>query len=72
MTYTIVLEDGPDGGWGGLVPDLPGLLLLGDSREEIIAEAPGAILDYLDAMRDSGHPVPHPGRYVVQVEVPAA
>lgn len=72
MTFTIVLECGDDGGWGGLVPDLPGLLLLGDSRDEIIAQAPDAILDYIDAVRDSGEPVPQPGRYTAQVEVPAA
>ncbi|HWT07416.1 MAG TPA: type II toxin-antitoxin system HicB family antitoxin [Xanthomonadales bacterium] len=69
MAYTIIVEDGPDGGWGGLVPDLPGLLLLGDSREEIIAPAPDAIFNDLDAMRDSGHPVPEPGRYAVEVAV---
>jgi predicted RNase H-like HicB family nuclease len=72
VTYTIILEDGSDGGWGGLVPDLPGLLLLGHSREEVIAQAPDAILDYLDAVRESGEPLPEPGRYAVQVEVSAA
>jgi antitoxin HicB len=72
MTYTIVLEPGDDGGWGALVPDLPGLLLLGDSREDLIAQAPDAILDYLDSLRDSGQPVPPPRMTAVQVDVPAA
>ncbi len=58
MRYTIVLERGDDGGWGAMAPDLPGLLLLGDSREEVIAQAPDAIADYLDSLRESGLPLP--------------
>lgn len=70
MTYTVLLERGDDGGWAGMAPDLPGLLLLGDSREEVVAQAPGAIADYLDAMRDSGYPIPEPRHDAVNV-VPA-
>ncbi|HEY0394222.1 MAG TPA: type II toxin-antitoxin system HicB family antitoxin [Candidatus Elarobacter sp.] len=51
MTYTIVLEPGDDGGWGALVPDLPGLVLLGESRADVIAQAPDSIADYLDSLR---------------------
>ncbi len=71
MMYTILLERGDDGGWSGMAPDLPGLLLLGDSREAVIAQAPNVIADYLDAMRDSGFPVPEP-RYDAVNVVPAA
>jgi predicted RNase H-like HicB family nuclease len=70
MTYTVLLERGDDGGWCGMAPDLPGLLLQGDSREEVIAQAPGVIADYLDAMRDSGYPIPEPRHDAVNV-VPA-
>ncbi len=70
MTYTVLIERGDDGGWAGMAPDLPGLLLLGDSREEVVAQAPGAIADYLDSMRDSGHPAPEP-RYEAVNVVPA-
>ena len=31
MTYILVLERGDEGGWGGMVPDLPGLLVLGET-----------------------------------------
>lgn len=72
MTYTIVLEPGDDGGWAANAPDLPGLLLLGDSRDEVIAQAPAAIADYLDALRESGTPVPVPRTIAAQIEVPAA
>jgi predicted RNase H-like HicB family nuclease len=58
-SYTIVLEE-EDGHWGGIVPDLPGLLLLGDTREGVIESAPGAILDYIESMRDRGLPIAPP------------
>ena len=61
MTYMIVPEQSHDGSWWALAPDLPGLLMYGDTREELLASAPDAIADYLDAMRDDGYPVPVPG-----------
>jgi predicted RNase H-like HicB family nuclease len=72
MTYTIVLEQADDGTWSGLAPDLPGLLFVGDTREQLLATAPDAIADYLDAMRDLGLPANAPGEFVAQVTVPAA
>ena len=41
MTYTVIYEKGPTS-WGAYVPDLPGVISVGDSREEaerLIAEA---------------------------------
>lgn len=63
MTYLIVPEQSHDGSWWALAPDLPGLLMYGDTREELIASAPDAIADYLDALRDYGDPVPEPGTH---------
>jgi predicted RNase H-like HicB family nuclease len=76
MTYTVLLEGGDDG-WGGIVPDLPGLLVLGDTRDDVIAQAPDVIADYLDALRDDGDPIPKPsmiptppnGRLAVNITV---
>jgi predicted RNase H-like HicB family nuclease len=71
LSYTIVLEEGDDGAWAAFAPDLPGLLLLGDTRQEIIDTAPGAIADYLDALHDDGVPPPEPGGFAVLIS-PAA
>ncbi len=60
MTYLIVPERSHDGSWWALAPDLPGLLMYGDTREELLASAPDAISDYLDAIRDDGQPLPVP------------
>ena len=32
--YTVIYEQAPDGGWGAYAPDLPGLGVVGDTREE--------------------------------------
>ncbi len=61
MTYTILIEKNERGdGWAALAPDLPGLLLIGDTREALLDDAPGAITDYLDTLRAEGLPVPKP------------
>ena len=42
MTYTVVFEQGP-ASWGAYVPDLPGCIAVGDSREEVEHEIQDAI-----------------------------
>jgi predicted RNase H-like HicB family nuclease len=69
-TYTLILEQADDGGWGAMAPDLPGVLLMGHTREQVIADAPEIIADYFDAMREDGHPIPEPGWFAVQITVP--
>ncbi len=60
--YSIIIEQADDGGWGATAPDLPGLLLAADTREELLADAPGAIADYIDALREQNLPVPTPAK----------
>lgn len=74
MTYTIIMEAAPGGGWNALVPDLPGLLLAGETKDALLANAPGAVLDYVEAMRESGNPVPRAATEAAHVTVtfPAA
>jgi predicted RNase H-like HicB family nuclease len=70
-TYTILLEGDDDSGWNGIVPDLPGILLAGETRDELLASAPPVIEDYIDAQRERGFPVPEPGRHIATVTVAA-
>jgi predicted RNase H-like HicB family nuclease len=59
MTYTVIYEKGPTS-WGAYVPDLPGVISVGDSRDEaerLIAEA---IQFHLEGMRDGGLEIPPP------------
>lgn len=59
--YPIILERGEDGGWSAIAPDLPGLLLAADTKEDLLAEAPRAIADFLEALKEQNLPVPPPG-----------
>lgn len=43
-----------------MAPNLPGLVLVGDTREELLEKAPAATADHLDALRDEQLPVPSP------------
>jgi predicted RNase H-like HicB family nuclease len=54
MKYNIELEQANDGGWSGMIDDLPGLLLMGDTIDALLASAPEAISFYLE---DSDKPV---------------
>jgi predicted RNase H-like HicB family nuclease len=69
MTYTIVIENAEDGGWSAYAPDLPGLLLTGNTREDLLGSAPSAIADYLDAMRERGLSPGKPGDHVANITV---
>ena len=69
-SYPIILERAGGGGWSATAPSLPGLLLAADSREELLAQAPLAIADYLEALRDEDLPVPEPSEVeLVRVSV---
>jgi predicted RNase H-like HicB family nuclease len=70
VTYTIIMEQAPAGDWNALVPDLPGLLLVGKTREELLAAAPGAILDYLEVLVEDGEEIPRPASEAARVTVP--
>jgi predicted RNase H-like HicB family nuclease len=55
----VIYEKGPTS-WGAYVPDLPGVISVGDSRDEaerLIAEA---IQFHLEGMRDEGLEIPPP------------
>ncbi len=72
MKYTVIYEQGPTS-WGAYVPDLPGVITVGESREEaerLIAEA---VEFHLEGMREEGIPIPAASSFAGVVEVsPAA
>jgi len=50
MTYTVIYEKGPDS-WGAYVPDLPGVIAVGDSRDEAERLIQEATEFHLDGIR---------------------
>ena len=72
MKYTVIYEHGPTS-WGAYVPDLPGVVSVGDTREEVEHLIEEAIGLHLAGMREEGLPIPVPASYAGEVEItPAA
>jgi len=71
MKYLVVLEQGPTS-WGAHVPDLPGCIAVGDSREEVLSLMQEAVGFHIEALRERGEPVPEPRSELATVETPAA
>lgn len=66
--YAVVLENaGPN--WGAYVPDLPGCVATGATREEAEALIREAIQLHLEGMAEDRQPVPEPSSLVGYVEV---
>ena len=70
--YLVVIEREGES-WGAYCPDLPGVGVVGDSREEVEALIREAISFHLDGLRRAGDPIPEPSAVgATVVQVPAA
>ena len=58
--YGIIVEEG-DGSFGAYVPDLPGCVAVGESRDEAIDLIREAIEMHIESLRENGEMVPRPG-----------
>jgi predicted RNase H-like HicB family nuclease len=57
MRYAIVIERG-DTSYGAYVPDLPGCVAVGETREEAVKLIHEAIEAHLEMLREEGEPLP--------------
>ena len=71
MRYMVVIERG-ETSWGAHVPDLPGCVAVGETREEVLQLIREAIEFHIDGLKDDGLPVPTPSSEGEFVEVGAA
>ncbi|MBI4337409.1 MAG: type II toxin-antitoxin system HicB family antitoxin [Chloroflexi bacterium] len=71
MRYMVVIERG-ETSWGAHVPDLPGCVAVGETREEVLRLIREVIEFHLDGLRQDGQPVPTPSSEGEFVEVGAA
>ena len=58
--YLVIYERGKDGGWGAYAPDLPGLGVAAESREEVATLIREGIKLYLEELAEDGLPIPEP------------
>jgi len=61
MKYVVVIEKG-ESSYGAHVPDLPGCIAVGDSKEEVLELIREAIEFHIDGLKADGEPVPSPHR----------
>jgi predicted RNase H-like HicB family nuclease len=71
MKYAVVVEQG-ETSFGAHVPDLPGCVAVGESKEEVLELIQEAIEFHLEGLREEGQPVPPAASSVEYVEVRAA
>ena len=57
MEFEVVLEPQSEGGFTVSVPDLPGVITEGETREEALDMARDAIELYLSVHREKGWPI---------------
>ena len=69
--YMVVVERG-ETSWGAHVPDLPGCVAVGDTREDVLRLIREALEFHIDGLRQDGLPVPTPSSEGEFVEVGAA
>jgi predicted RNase H-like HicB family nuclease len=68
--YLVVYERGISG-WSAYVPDLPGCVAAGDTREEVARLIRDAIEFHIEGLKMEGLPVPEPTSEGEQVGVAA-
>ncbi len=70
MQYTIVIGKAPSN-YAAYVPDLPGCVATGATREEAVREMRQAIEFHIESLREHGEPVPEPQCTATVVDVAA-
>ena len=71
MRYVVIVEKGPTS-FGAYVPDLPGCVAVGDSKEEVLQLIHEAIEFHLEGLREDGQPIPAPSSFIEYVDAVAA
>jgi predicted RNase H-like HicB family nuclease len=60
MDYLVVIEKADDGSFSAYVPDLPGCVSSGNTREEVQHLIAEAVRLHIESLRKHGEPVPAP------------
>ncbi len=71
MRYLVVVEKGASS-YGAHVPDLPGCIAAGETKEEVLLLIREAIEFHLEGLKQDGQPIPAPASTSELVEVESA
>ena len=69
--YLVIFERAADGGWGAYAPDLPGLGVVGDTRDEADRLIREGIRLHIEGLREDGLPIPEPTTTAERISVAA-
>lgn len=58
--YVVIYEQAEDGGWGAYLPDLPGVVALGRTRDDVAKRIKEALAAYTDDLEQRGETLPAP------------
>ena len=74
LPYRVVLEPSPEGGWITSIPDLPGCLTQGETKEEALHLIEDAKAGWIDIALQDGDVIPEPntkekyrGKFLVRI-----
>jgi predicted RNase H-like HicB family nuclease len=68
MEYVVIVEQGATS-IGAYVPDLPGCVAVGESREEVRELIREAIELHIERLRENGETIPEPHSFVEKIAV---
>jgi predicted RNase H-like HicB family nuclease len=70
MKYAVVIEKG-ESSYGAYVPDLPGCIASGETREEVLRLIHEAIEFHIQGLKEDGEIIPIPSSSIEIIEVAA-
>ena len=70
MKYAVIIEKG-ESSYGAYVPDLPGCVAVGETKEEVKRLIHEAIEFHLEGLKEDGETIPEPSSSIEFVEVAA-
>lgn len=68
MEYLVIVEQG-ESSFGAYVPDLPGCVAVGETRDEAMALIREAVELHIESLRENGEIVPEPHSSVERIAV---
>jgi predicted RNase H-like HicB family nuclease len=73
VEYVLVIHPAEERGYWAEVPALDGCFVQGETIDEVLEDAPGAIASHIQALREDGQDAPRDSAIVVAtVSVPSA
>ena len=66
MRYAVIIEEG-ENSFGAYVPDLPGCVAVGETKEEVLKLIEEAIEFHLEGLRENAQPIPEPASSIEYV-----